>query len=217
MAEENAKTPEMGEQDLTPAELKAIEDHKYFMSKEQKREVTIEEAIADFLKIYQDGWEAQKVREDNLKQLDEIQKHKYLKSKEKGYDVGDEAVEEWRQKYAPIWRAERESLEKNGFQGLKVVIQNKKGLHVRPCGTLVAIAKKYDCDLYVHKEGMQVYNFKINGKPYMNVRSVLASLNLLTLAAAMHDEIEFIAYGRHAAEALKEIETLVNKGFEEAG
>jgi phosphotransferase system HPr (HPr) family protein len=207
--------PEMGEQDLNPAELKAIEDHKYFMSKEQKREVTIEEAIADFLKNYQDNWESRRTKEDNLEQADEIKKHKYLKSQEKGYDVGDEAVEEWRQKYAPIWRAERESLEKNGFQSVKVVIQNKKGLHVRPCGTLVTIAKKFDCDLYVHKAGMEIYNFKINGKPYMNVRSVLASLNLLTLCAAMHDEIEFMAYGRHAGEALKEIETLVNNRFEE--
>ena len=47
--------------DLTPSELKAIEDHKYFLSQERGAEVSIEEAIGDFLRRYAESWRREKV------------------------------------------------------------------------------------------------------------------------------------------------------------
>ena len=205
------------EQELIPSELKAIEDHKYFMSVEQKKQISIEEAIEDFVSKYEADWLKEKTRRDNLEQKDEIEKHKYIRSQQEGRDLGDEAIEEWRQKYAHIWREEHESLIRHGFLEKKVTIQNILGLHVRPSTRLTSIAKKYDCDLYVHKDGMEVYNFKVNKKPYLNVKSILASpiMNLVGLCAAKGDSLEFIAYGIQAKDVLDEIEDIVNKKFEE--
>ena len=203
------------EQEIIPSELKAIEDHKYYMSLEQKKQISIEEAITDFISKYEADWLREKTRRDNLAQKEEIEKHKYRRSEQEGRDLGEEAVDEWRQKYAHIWREEQESLIKNGFLERKVMIQNIHGLHVRPSGTLIRIALKYDCDLYVHKDGIDNYNFKINKKPYLNVRSILATCDLLSLCAAKGDELEFIAYGNQAKDALNEIEDIVNKKFGE--
>jgi len=203
------------EQEILPSELKAIEDHKYYISLEQKRQISIEEAIKDFISKYEADWLREKTRRDNIAQKEEIDRHKYLRSEQEGRDLGEEAVDEWRQKYAHIWREEQESLIKNGFLERKVMIQNIHGLHVRPSGSLVKIALKNDCEVYVHKEGMDNYNFKINKKPYLNVRSVLATCDLLTLCAAKGDELEFIAYGKQAKEALNEIDDTVNAKFGE--
>jgi|DewCreStandDraft_4_1066084.scaffolds.fasta_scaffold26347_2 phosphotransferase system HPr (HPr) family protein len=194
--------------DLTPSELKAIEEHRYLLGIELKREVSIDEAIISFFNKYMEEWRREKTRRDNLEQIKEIEKHKYLRSKEVGQDLGEKAIDEWMEKYAPIWRQEKESLIRNGFLSRKIKIQNKNGLHVRPSGTLVGIAKKYDCSIYVHKEGMEHYNFKLNGMPFMNVSSVLS---LVGLCASMGDEITFIAYGKQAQEALDEIEQLLTK------
>ena len=203
------------EQEILPSELKAIEDHKYYISLEQKRQISIEEAITDFISKYEADWLREKTRRDNIAQKEEIDRHKYLRSEQEGRDLGEEAVDEWRQKYAHIWREEQESLIKNGFLERKVMIQNIHGLHVRPSGSLVKIALKNDCEVYVHKEGMDNYNFKINKKPYLNVKSVLAISDLLCLCAAKGDELEFIAYGKQAKEALNEIDDIVNAKFGE--
>ncbi len=194
--------------DLTPSELKAIEEHRYLLGIELKREVSIDEAIVSFFNKYMDEWRREKTRRDNVEQMQEIQKHKYLRSKEAGKDMGEEAIDEWMKKYAEIWRQEKESLLTNGFLSRKITIKNKNGLHVRPSGTLAGIAKKYDCSIYVHKGGMEHYNFKLNGIPFMNVSSVLS---LVGLCAATGDEITFIAYGKQAKEALDEIEALLMK------
>ena len=203
------------EKNLIPSELKAIEDHKYYMSVEQKKPVSIEEAIKDFLEKYEGDWCRQKTIKDNLAQREEIEKHKYIRSEQEGRDVGEQAVDEWREKYAHIWRQEQESLERNGFLERKVTIQNIHGIHVRPSGTLVKIALKHDCEVYVHKENMDTYNFKINKKPYLNVKSVLAMSDLLGLCIAKGDELEFISYGNQAKDALDEIESIVNQKFGE--
>jgi phosphocarrier protein HPr len=201
---------DMKEIDLTPAELKAIEDHKYYMSQQQHREVVIEEAIEDFINNYKEAWIKDKQKKENLEQIEEIKRYMHLKSQETGQSIGElTAAEEWRKEYAHIWREEKESLEKNGFLKISVVVQNEKGLHMRPSSTLATLTSKYDCDVYVHKDGMEHYNFVLNGKKYMNVKSVLG---VLTLAACKGEELEFIATGREAKEALKAIEKFVNNG-----
>ena len=188
-------------QNLTAAELKAIEEHKYYLSQRRGAEVTIEEASTDFLQNFADAWRREKLRRDNLEQRDEIEKHKYLRSLEEGRDIGrSSAAEEWCQKYAHIWRAERESLKKNGFERIWVTIENKEGLHVRPVSAVAALATQFDCDIYVHKEGMIYYNFLLEGRPYMNVRSILG---FLSIGATLGDKLEFIATGAQAGPALE--------------
>ncbi len=206
------KNKASGRADLSPAELKAIEEHKYYMSQGRGGEVGIDEAIRDFKERYLAAWLKEKTRTDNMEQLAEIERYRNTRAEEVGRDLGEEAVEEWRARYADIWRQEKESLIKNGFLSIAVTVKNESGLHVRPCVTLASIAKKFDCDVYIHKEGMEHYNFKLNGKPFMNVRSVLASLELVALCAAKGDHLEFVAYGNQAREALDAIRDWVDRG-----
>ena len=204
---------------ILTSEMPAVEVHKYFMSIEQKREVSFEDAINDWNSKYRDDWLKEKTRIDNLKQKEEIDKYKYLRSEQEGRDLGPQAVEEWMQKYAPLWREACESLMQNGLLERKVTIQNILGLHVRPSVTLVGIAKKYDCDIYVHKNGMEDYKFTINKKPYIDVcfcsPSESPAMKLIGLYAGIGDELEFIAYGKQAKGALDEIEDIANKKFGE--
>jgi phosphocarrier protein HPr len=185
---------------LTAAELHAIQEHKYFLSQNRGVEVTIDEAIADFIEHIAADWRREKLRRDNLDQREEIERHKYLRSQEERRDIGRQsAAEEWCQKYAHIWRAERESLERNGFQTLRITVRNPGGLHLRPISTVATLASKYDTDIYVHKPGMIYYNLLLEGRPYMNVRSILG---LLSVGVALGDTLEFIATGAQAREAL---------------
>jgi phosphotransferase system HPr (HPr) family protein len=194
---------------LTAAELKAIEEHKYFLSQSRGQEVTIEEAIADFIKHYEDDWRREKLRRDNHEQRQEIEKHQYLRSQAEGRDIGrSSAAVEWCQKYAPIWRTERESLEKNGFRSVRVTVQDEAGLHLRPVSTVAELAERFDCDMYVHRAGMNHYNFLLDGRPYRNVRSVIG---MLALGASQGDELEFIATGAEAEEALAALAELLSQ------
>jgi phosphocarrier protein HPr len=201
----------MNPNNLTASELKAIEEHKYYLSQKRKTEVTMEEAIADFVQNFAKDWRNEKLRRDNLEQRKEIEKHKYLRSLEEGRDIGrSSAAEEWCQKYAHIWRAEHESLDRNGFKKVLVTIHSKEGLHLRPVSAVAELAAKFDCDIYVHREGMPYYNFLLEGRPYMNVRSVLG---VLSIGAAAGDTLEFIATGSQSADALKALsELLANEG-----
>jgi len=201
--------------DLTAAELKAIEEHKYYLSQRRGAAVTIEEAIADFVQHFAADWRQEKLRRDNLEQRQEIEKHKYLRSLEEGRDIGGtSAAEEWCQKYAHIWRAERDSLERNGFTRVWVTVQNKAGLHLRPVSAVASLAAKFDCDIYVHKEGMPYYNFLLEGRPYMNVRSILS---ILSLGTALGETLEFIATGTQAAEALRALAELLTREMPTSG
>ena len=185
---------------LTAAELHAIEEHKYFLSQKHGRAVTIEEATADFIAHIAADWRREKMRRDNLDQRQEIERHKYFRSLEEGRDIGrHSAAEEWCQKYAHIWRAERESLEQNGFQKIVVTIRNPEGLHLRPISAVATLAADHDTDIYLHKPGMIYYNFRLDGRPYMNVRSILG---LLSVGVTLGDTVEFIATGQQAREAL---------------
>jgi phosphotransferase system HPr (HPr) family protein len=194
---------------LTAAELKAIEEHKYYLSLQRGTEVSIEEAIDDFVQHVAEDWRREKVRRDNLEQRDEIEKHKYLRSLAEGRDIGrSSAAEEWCQKYAHIWRTERESLERNGFQRILVTVHNEEGLHLRPVSAVAGLAAQFDCDIYVYKEGMTYYNFLLEGRPYMNVRSILG---LLSVGTALGDTLEFIATGSQAALALEALANLLTQ------
>lgn len=191
---------------LTPSELRAIEEHKYFLSRERGHEVAIEDAIADFLQRFAEDWRRQKTRRDILDQRSEIESHRRFRSEQAGRDVGSSAAAlEWCQHYASIWRAERESLERNGFKRMTVIIHNPRCLHLRPGSVIAATAAGFDCDVYVHRDGMPYWNFILDRRPFMNVKSVI---NLLSMGIALGDALEFLATGaaaEHALPALREL------------
>jgi len=203
-------TPEI---DLIPSELKAIEEQRFCASIEQSRKVPIIQSITNFLEKYEEGWLREKIIRDNLNKKEEIERHKYLRSQQEGRDLGEAAVEEWIQKYEHLWKKDQESFERNGFLERNVIIRNSLGLHSRPSVALVQIALKYDCDVYIHKDGMINYHFKMNNRPYLNVNSKVS--DLLELCAEMGDGLEFIAYGKQSKDALDEIECLVKNKFNE--
>jgi phosphocarrier protein HPr len=205
--------PDMSESfHLTPAELKAITEHRQRMEAERRREVTVEEAIADFLANYKRHWMEEKQRRDNQAQLQEIERYKWFRSEEEHRDIGlDRAAAEWSAKYASIWREERESLEKNGFQRMMVTVAIPQGLHVRPSSQIAQMIGRYQCDVYVSKQGMPYYNFMMHGKPHMNVKSILG---FLSLGIIFRDELEFVASGPEAATALVAICELVGRPFD---
>ncbi|MCX6993796.1 MAG: HPr family phosphocarrier protein [Kiritimatiellaeota bacterium] len=197
---------------LTPAELQAILDHKRSMSLAHGVEVSLEEAIEHFIEHYELDWMREKQRRDLAEQRHEIEKHKYLRSEKEGRDIGKaRAAEEWCAKYAPIWRAEHESLERNGFLKVSVVIQSEQGLHMQPASTLANLAQQYSCEVYLHRVGMEYFNFILQGKKYLNVKSVLC---LLTVKAEKGESLEFIATGPQAKTVLETIAGYIGQGTE---
>ena len=195
--------------DLISSELAAIEEHKYYMSLNKGREVSIDEAIEDFIDKYRADWLLEKQRRDSQEQIKEIERHKYFRSLEEGYDIGSrKASEEWIGRYAHLWREEKESLQAHGFLEKRMIVENDGGLHINPASKLAEIARNCDCDMYVHRKGMEYYNFVLNGKEYLNVKSVLS---LLQLDAAMGEGLEFIATGVQAGEALEAVKHLLSQ------
>lgn len=198
---------------LSWAELRAIEDHKYFLSKERGKEVILKEAMADFQKYKQD-WLKAKLKKESIEQRKAIEEFKRKEEEKAGYDLGELPVQAWQNTYAAQYRDMLESPERNEFIKRKVIICNEKGIHVRPSGTLAKISTDFDCDIYVHKNGMESYDFKVNGITYLDVNNN-AILGYMSLEAAMGDELEFIAYGRQANEALNSIDDVIKKKFNE--
>jgi phosphotransferase system HPr-like phosphotransfer protein len=194
---------------VTPAELRAVEEHKYFLSQQRGQEVTIEEATADFLARFAQAWRQEKLLNDNRDQRSEIEKHRYFRSMEEGRDIGRAAAAaEWCEKYAHIWRGERESLERNGFERVTVDVLNASGRPINFGFSLAALTVQFDCSLYVHKEGMGYWNFIMAGRQYMNVKS---AVGLLSLNIAAGDQLEFIATGAHATQALDAVAKLMTE------
>ena len=83
----------------------------------------------------------------------------------------------------------------------ELVIVNKLGIHARPAAMFVKTANRFDCDIYVEKDGE-----KVNGKSIMG---------LMMLAAGPGSKLTVHAQGHDASQALSEIETLINRKFDE--
>jgi phosphotransferase system HPr (HPr) family protein len=201
--------PDPRQVNLTPAELHAIQEHKYFLSLERGAEVSIEEAIQSFLRRFAEDWRREKARRDSLAQRSEIERLQHLRATEEGRLLDPSAAaEHWCERYAAIWRAERESLERNGFQCMKVTVRNPEALHVRPWSAVATTVASYDCDVYVHTARMPYCNFRLEGRPFMNVKSVVG---MLSLGIALGDTLEFIAMGAQAGPALARLRTMVGE------
>ena len=83
-----------------------------------------------------------------------------------------------------------------------VVVQNKLGLHARPGSMFVKLATRFECEIFVEKEGEEV-----------NWKSIMG---LMTLAAGQGTTLVVEAQGDEAEKAADAIQTLVESKFNEA-
>jgi phosphocarrier protein HPr len=81
------------------------------------------------------------------------------------------------------------------------VVTNKLGIHARPAAMFVKIANRFDCDIFVEKDGERV-----NGKSIMG---------LMMLAAGPGSKLKVQAQGDDAHQALSELEELLKRKFDE--
>ena len=80
-------------------------------------------------------------------------------------------------------------------------VSNKLGIHARPAAMFVKTANRFSCDIFVEKDGE-----KVNGKSIMG---------LMMLAAGPGSVVTVHAHGQDASQALVELETLINRKFDE--
>jgi len=83
----------------------------------------------------------------------------------------------------------------------ELVVRNKLGIHARPAAMFVKTANRFECDVFVEKDGE-----KVNGKSIMG---------LMMLAAGPGSTLTVHAQGHDASQALAEIETLIKRKFDE--
>jgi phosphocarrier protein len=81
------------------------------------------------------------------------------------------------------------------------LVSNKLGIHARPAAMFVKTANRFSCDIFVEKDGE-----KVNGKSIMG---------LMMLAAGPGSKLTVQAQGHDASQALAELETLINRKFDE--
>jgi len=81
------------------------------------------------------------------------------------------------------------------------VVTNKLGIHARPAAMFVKTANRFDCEIFVEKDGE-----KVNGKSIMG---------LMMLAAGPGSKIIVTVHGKDGHAALEEIEALLNRKFDE--
>src|SRR6202140_3977297 len=83
----------------------------------------------------------------------------------------------------------------------EMLVSNKLGIHARPAAMFVKVANRFNCDIFVEKDGE-----KVNGKSIMG---------LMMLAAGPGSKLTVHAEGQDASAALAELETLMNRKFDE--
>ena len=82
-----------------------------------------------------------------------------------------------------------------------VTIVNRKGLHTRPAATLVKTAARFQSDLTIRKD-----NLEINGKSIIGV---------MTLAAEQGSTLTLLFDGPDEEQACLAMEDLFRRGFDE--
>jgi len=83
----------------------------------------------------------------------------------------------------------------------ELVVTNKLGIHARPAAMFVKTANRFECDIFVEKDGERV-----NGKSIMG---------LMMLAAGPGSQLMVFAEGPDAARAVVELEALLKRKFDE--
>ena len=82
----------------------------------------------------------------------------------------------------------------------EMVVFNKLGIHARPAAMFVKTANRFECEVFVEKDGEMV-----NGKSIMG----------MMMLAAGPARIVVIAEGEDAARAVHELELLMARKFDE--
>jgi phosphocarrier protein len=83
----------------------------------------------------------------------------------------------------------------------ELVVTNKLGIHARPAAMFVRTANRFECQVFVEKDGERV-----NGKSIMG---------LMMLAAGPGSRLTVCVEGDDAAKAVAEIEALLKRKFDE--
>ena len=98
-----------------PSERRAILVHRFYLSLQAHRDVSLEETLRSWESGICMPWRREKMLRDSQAQLKEIEKHKYLLSQKLGYDVGWEyAAQDWVASHAADWREWWEGLPEAG-------------------------------------------------------------------------------------------------------
>ena len=88
-----------------------------------------------------------------------------------------------------------------GSNERELVVTNKLGIHARPAAMFVKTANRFDCEIFVEKDGE-----KVNGKSIMG---------LMMLAAGPGSKILVTVHVKDGHAALEEIEALLKRKFDE--
>jgi phosphocarrier protein len=83
----------------------------------------------------------------------------------------------------------------------ELIVQNKLGVHARPAALFVKTANRFECEIYVEKDGETV-----NGKSIMG---------MMMLAAGPGSKLQVHARGQDAGKAVLELEALLKRKFDE--
>ena len=83
----------------------------------------------------------------------------------------------------------------------ELTVQNKLGIHARPAAMFVKTANRFDCEIFVEKDGE-----KVNGKSIMG---------LMMLAAGPGSKLIIYTEGDDGSAALDELEALLKRKFDE--
>ena len=88
-----------------------------------------------------------------------------------------------------------------GRASKEMVVLNKLGIHARPASLFVKTANRFQCDVFVEKDGETV-----NGKSIMG---------MMMLAAGPGSKVRVHAEGSDAIQALSDLELLFQRKFDE--
>ena len=97
--------------------------------------------------------------------------------------------------------AAKKSVDKHAAVTREMVVTNKLGMHARPAAMFVKTANRFDCEVFVEKDGE-----KVNGKSIMG---------LMMLAAGPGSKLHVWAEGEDAARAVAELDALLQRKFDE--
>ena len=97
--------------------------------------------------------------------------------------------------------ATKKPTDKHSAVTRELVVRNKLGIHARPAAMFVKTANRFECDVFVEKDGE-----KVNGKSIMG---------LMMLAAGPGSKLQVRAEGEDAARAVAELDALLQRKFDE--
>ena len=97
--------------------------------------------------------------------------------------------------------ATKKPTDKHSAVTRELVVRNKLGIHARPAAMFVKTANRFECDVFVEKDGE-----KVNGKSIMG---------LMMIAAGPGSKLHVWAEGEDAARAVAELDALLQRKFDE--